>query len=331
MRYNFCTLFDSNYFSRGLSLYSSLNNLNIDFHLYVFAFDEDCYSKLRNKNLINLTVISLSEFEDVELLKIKNTRTKAEYCWTSTPSTILYCLKKYNLKSCTYLDADLYFYNTPAAIYEEIGLASIALSPHNYSPIYNQTKTSGIYCVQFVYFKNDLESILALNWWRDRCIEWCFARLESGKFGDQKYLDDWPTRFNNVHIIQNLGAGVAPWNIQKYSFINNYQFIEKSDINPKVNDLIFYHFHYLKFHKIDNSIMVSPSKFKLNQSIEQQLYMPYIYNLISNEQDITKHTRYVIVFNKNTIFRNIINWFRLKFKKVRLFRLINSLIDKSSR
>jgi hypothetical protein len=331
MKYNFCTLFDSNYLSRGLVLYDSINKLNINFNLYVVAFDEECFVQLKKRNYENITIISLFEFEDIELLNVKNTRSKAEYCWTCTSSVILYCLNKYNLENCTYLDADLFFYNTPAAIYEEIGSSSIALSPHNYTPIYDQTKTTGIYCVQFVYFRNDFEGILALKWWRDKCIEWCFARLENGKFGDQKYLDDWPTQFNNVHIIQNLGAGLAPWNIQQYSLINKYQFFEKNDNNSKVYDIIFYHFHYLKYHLIDNSVIVNPSKFKLNESVEQHLYMQYIHNLIFEGEDNSNHPGYVIIFKKNTIFQTILNWLRLKFKKVRILRHLNNLIYKSSR
>ena len=30
----------------------------------------------------------------------------------------------------------------------------------------------------------------ALKWWRDRCLEWCYARIEDGKFGDQFYIED---------------------------------------------------------------------------------------------------------------------------------------------
>ena len=42
--------------------------------------DERCYSVLRHMKLKNVTVISLEEFEDEELLEIKKKRARAEYC-----------------------------------------------------------------------------------------------------------------------------------------------------------------------------------------------------------------------------------------------------------
>ena len=38
--YNFCTLFDSFYLTRGITMYKSLEKTGIDFHLYIFAFDD---------------------------------------------------------------------------------------------------------------------------------------------------------------------------------------------------------------------------------------------------------------------------------------------------
>src|SRR5688500_5630594 len=102
---NFCTLFDSNYILFGLNLYYSIENSTQHIHLYIFAFDEKSLLILKDLNLNHATIISLNEFEDKELLRVKSTRSKGEYCWTCTPSTILYCIQKYNLPECTYLDA----------------------------------------------------------------------------------------------------------------------------------------------------------------------------------------------------------------------------------
>ena len=102
---NFCTLFDSGYLSRGLAMYESLNRHCKDFHLYVFAFNDECFSVLKSLYLANMTVISLPEFEDEELLKVKPTRSRGEYCWTCSSSTILYVLDNYDVDHCTYVHA----------------------------------------------------------------------------------------------------------------------------------------------------------------------------------------------------------------------------------
>ena len=100
----FCTLFDSNYLAKGLTMYDSLNRACREFHMYLFAFDDIAYNIVTDLALENVTVISLSDFEDEDLLRIKPTRSTAEYCWTATSSTIMYCLKKFNIDHCVYID-----------------------------------------------------------------------------------------------------------------------------------------------------------------------------------------------------------------------------------
>jgi len=229
--HNYCTLFDSSYLTRGLAMYESLKKYSNKFYLYIFSFDDKSHKLLKKLNLESVTVISLKEFEDKELLKVKGDRSAGEYFWTCTPSTIKYCIESYNLDACTYLDADLYFFSNPSVLIEEMGKKSVLITEHRYTTQYDQSTTSGIYCVQFMTFKNDENGMKALNWWRDSCNEWCYARFEDGKFGDQKYLDDWITRFEGIHVLQNLGGGVAPWNVQQYNLLSdNFH-------------LIFYHFH----------------------------------------------------------------------------------------
>jgi hypothetical protein len=238
---NFTTLFDNNYILHGISLYKSLLAQNIKFHFYVLCFDSDCKNNLDLLNYDFLTTISLNEFEDDELLSIKYSRTRVEYCWTCSASLILYCINKFNLDHCTYLDADVYFLNSPSFLFEEMGDCSVAITSHNYDPVYDKSITSGKFCVQYVTFKNESNSIALLEQWRNQCIEWCYSRYENGKFGDQLYLDSWEN-LSYVHIIKEKGAGLAPWNVAQFTVDQeNIRFRKKDNIKP-----IFYHFHGFK-------------------------------------------------------------------------------------
>ncbi|MEO6001399.1 MAG: hypothetical protein ABIN89_31395 [Chitinophagaceae bacterium] len=262
-----------------MALYQSLEKVCPSFHLYVFAFDDDCYTYLKNYPLPNLTVISLREFEYAVLLKVKPSRSMAEYCWTSTPFTILFCLENFHLPHCTYLDADLIFYNDPQVLIDEMGDKSVLISEHRYPNIYDQSWYSGIYCVQFMCFKNNEAGLEVLNWWKDRCIEWCYGRLEDGKFGDQKYLDDWRTRFDSVHVMQHRGGGVAPWNLLLYSFIQEpgLKLIEKK--TRLTYDVIFFHFHGVQFFT-DNKVSLAGPLYEISSSIKKLFYYPYVNNLL---------------------------------------------------
>lgn len=254
-------------------MYESLKKHSDNFHLYIFAFDSRSFNLLKKLNLEFVTVISLDDLEDEELLKVKKDRTASEYCWTCTPSTIKYCLDTFYLKSCTYLDADLYFFSNPKILIEEMSKKSVLITEHRYTKEYDQSATSGIYCVQFMTFKNDNNGMRVLNWWRNACNTWCYARFEDGKFGDQKYLDDWKDRFEGIHVLQHLGGGVAPWNIQQYN------------LEEKLFELVFYHFHHFRF--LPNHI-VDLGNYRLRKIDLEMLYNPYLKHLEKIKNEISK-------------------------------------------
>ena len=52
-------------------MYESLKKFNSNFNLFIFAFDLKSYEILQSLNLEMVTVISLNEFEDKELLDVK--------------------------------------------------------------------------------------------------------------------------------------------------------------------------------------------------------------------------------------------------------------------
>jgi len=285
---NFCTLFDSFYLSRGLAMYHSLESVCTDFHIYIFTFDDQCHSILTTLELKNATLIPLAEFEDNRLLSVKNERTKAEYCWTCTSSTIEYIFKRYNVSQCTYLDADLYFFNSPLDLTEELNeLKKILITEHRYSwfsKMYEERR-AGKYCVQYLTFTNDIDSRKVLNHWIDQCIDWCYNRYEDGKFGDQKYLDDWPIEYSSVKVSENPGAGVAPWNISAYNILyenDTLYGIEKKTKNKF--KVVFYHFHFVRF-LTDGYIDLGWNH--IPESVIKHIYSPYLNLLTSLEKNLS--------------------------------------------
>ena len=197
VHYDFCTLFDKNYLFKGLALHESLRRHVEDFTLWILCMDDTAFDVLERLDLPDVKLLSLAQFEDEDLLAAKETRTQVEYCWTCTPSLPLYLLEhEPGLESISYLDADLFFSDDPAPVFQELGEGSIGIVGHRYGPKWEAlAEDSGIYNVGFMVFRNDKRALTCLSWWRDRCIEWCYHRVEDGKMGDQKYLDDWPARF----------------------------------------------------------------------------------------------------------------------------------------
>lgn len=282
MTLNFCTYFDINYLPHGLALYQSLREHCSEFRLWVLCMDSDAHKVLSCMALPDLELIKLDDFErgNQVLLQAKQNRSRIEYYFTCTPSLSLYVLNNFpDVDLITYVDADLYFYTDPEHIFREIGNHSIAIIEHRYSPQYKEMKVCGKYNVGWLSFRRDKNGFACLSWWRDRCNEWCYKRHEDGKFADQKYLDDWPTRFKNVKVIQHKGANLASWNIENYkvSGRDNKIWIDEQE-------LIFFHFHGFK--QLTKTIY-GPGyhQTKANKFIRNNIYRQYlqVYLNICNE------------------------------------------------
>ncbi|TDY71198.1 hypothetical protein CLV96_0153 [Leptospira meyeri] len=300
----YCTLFDSNYLLRGVSMLQSLAEKDPSAKVFVFPFDNECYGSLQKLNLDFVQLISLAEFESPELLRVKNERTKGEYCWTCTPWIIRFCIDQFRLEHCTYVDADLFFFSNPQVLLDEAKNSSVLITEHRYSPEYDQSATAGIYCVQFVFFRNDADGIRILHWWADRCLEWCYSRFEDGKFGDQKYLDHWATEFNRVHILKHLGGGVAPWNVQQYEFVSdNHEIILKEKRSIQLFSVIFYHFHDVKI--VENRLRFFSNFYTIHEDIYSSIYNKYSEFLNKNFHQL--QTRQIQSETVNPILKDLAN------------------------
>ncbi len=67
-----------------------------------------------------------------------------------------------------------------------------------------------------------------------------------------------------MHVLQHLGGGVAPWNVQQY------------DLSSSQFKLIFYHFNNFKFITKDK---VELGLYFLNKKNISLLYKPYVIHL----------------------------------------------------
>ena len=242
---HYCTYFDSHYFLRGLTLFRSLQEHAGDFTLWVLCCDEASFENLRKLDAPNLRPVQLSEIEAFEprLAIAKANRNAVEYLWTLSPIWPLFLFEREpQIEQLTYLDADLFFYASPAPIFDEIGANSIAMFAHRLPPHTKHMEINGVYNVGWLTFARDANALACLNEWREQCLDWCYDRCEDGKYGDQSYLDAWPGSHGGVHIIEHEGAGIAPWNWTSYRWSQRAGQIYCND-----EPLIFFHFHGLRF------------------------------------------------------------------------------------
>lgn len=298
--YSFCTLFDSGYLDKGIVLYRSLEELPDEIHLYIFAFDDKCYEVLMDMGLEKTTVISLKDFETSEMKKVKQERTKAEYCWTCTPFTIEYVLNNFNVDACTYVDADMMFFSSVKPIFDkmESKKASILITPHRFPPTEAGRKaenTFGRYCVEFNTFKNSEAGRTALSWWRERCLEWCYYEKDGERIGDQKYLDNWTQKFPGVLEVDHWGAGLAPWNIGQCSLLDakdkDVRFKRKKTTEEW--ELIFYHYQNIRYLP---KYFVNVSADKAEKALKVAIYYPYLKIIEQTRQELNE--KYGIEFNE---------------------------------
>ena len=244
MTRHFCTYFDSNYALRGLALFRSMHEHCGDFVLHVLCCDAQTFGWISALEIENLRPYRLEEIEAFEprLAHVKPARNRAEYLWTLSPIWPLFLLETQpEIELICYLDADLFFFGSDTPIWEEFGANSVLIIEHRFSPHTQYLFSSGRFNVGMVAYRRDEDGLRCLNWYRERTLEWCFNIHEENRYGDQKYLDEFPNLFQKVHILEHPGANVAPWN-----WMNGPLQWRDDAFWVGEKPLIFYHFHGFK-------------------------------------------------------------------------------------
>lgn len=305
----YTTLFDKNYLPYGLSLYNSMCEFCSPFNLTILCVDDQTHDALDSLRLNFVKLLKLSDLEDKNLKEVKKKRTHLEYCWTLTPFSILFAFEANpRINQITYIDSDIFFLKNPQDIFKELQKKNkeILITRHGFSKEYDQTETSGEFCVQFLPVQRKALDII--NEWKQNCLEWCYNRIEDEKFGDQKYLEAWPKKYNSrIHISENDKWFLAPWNATRFDY----------------KDGIIWHFHGAKIfmNKDFKLIGLKCINYRIPELIKHHIYKKY-YTNIKNSISLLEKINIKIKNNYNPSFKYLL----IEFIKKILNKNFNFLI-----
>lgn len=269
----YCTYFDHNYLAQGLALFESLEKHAGIFELWVLAHSSECEEFLKRIRHPCLKILPVAELLRLnpKLALAKASRSPAEFYFTASPAWMRHVLERVPIgTTVTKIDADCFLFSSPVALLAGDDTSSIVITPHRHG-----TKVSskyGIYNVGWVSIRNDRLGMSCVRKWEEQCLEWCFDKPDGKRYADQKYLDDWPLRYPDIHISTLSGANLAYWNV-------NHSNLSIMDNKVLVDDkpLIFYHFSGLK--KISDRVydpQWGEYNVQLKDILIKKIYYPYL-------------------------------------------------------
>lgn len=292
--YHFCTLFDSYYLPYFLAMYHSITvncEEDEDFEIHAFCMDEKSEIYLIQqiqKHHLKIKVVSqdklLGYFSQLD--KIKKERSMVEFYFSCSPFICKYVLDNNpEYSHITYLDADLFFFNSPKFVYNEISSSSITIIEHKFYGWGKKYLKYGRFNVGWITFKSDENAKSCLNQWFKDCEEWCFDYydIEGQRFGDQKYLDKWEAEFKGIKVLKQKGANLAPWNAGQYKISINSSGRIQVDEDP----LIFYHFASLK--RVDDTrFTTNLSRYLARPSkvVKEDIYSYYLKQVFGYQKEV---------------------------------------------
>lgn len=273
---HYVTLHDTRFLPIALTMYRSLIHQQPTAHLTVVCMDTESYDAYQRLQLPNLTAVSPESWLNDKLAAIKATRSPREFCWTMASHSYDIAWDQHPCATrLTYLDADLYFFDSPSPLIAEMLEANkqVLITEHAYDPKYDQSKTAGIYCVQFVTFSNSRHSLDLLRRWQSLCEANCSEIKDGLTFGDQKYLDTWAQEHPGVvHVSRMRDKTLAPWNIDFFA--------KSGSAKP-----IFFHFHTLRI--VSSNRVLAWENYRIG-SVGRKLYAAYLNELAMSLENL-KH------------------------------------------
>lgn len=212
----FCNYGYSHYLEQLARSLDRVAETERSFRLVVYSLDEATLrfsESLASKvNNVEITACSVEDISDTRVMIMKKDRPFWQFCWGIAPFVVMNELKRSN--SLTYVDADMYFISCPGEYLDRCSREKkVLLTPHFHSNPNMRSASHGKYCVQFMYFPRTSVGEMILSEWANDCFRSSGISIEEGVYGDQLYLDKWPSRYgSDIRCEEECETFVGPWN-----------------------------------------------------------------------------------------------------------------------
>jgi hypothetical protein len=264
----------------------SLRRVGEEGRMYVLCLCDEAYEVLQRQGSSGVVPIRLWDFEraNPRVAAVREERSMIEYFFTMTPWLVRHVMGlSHEAEWVTYLDADLWFFDSPQPIYNELESSSVGIIPHRFPSAQSWRLRYGTYNVGWVSFRLDERGEACADWWAARCLEWCNDTPDNGRFADQGYLDGFAAAVDGVRVIENAGADLAPWNLRSHA--------TEWGIRPAVTvdgvPLIFFHFHGLDRDANRYYFRHAPYGARTSSVVRDGIYAPYLAALAQAERELS--------------------------------------------
>lgn len=149
--------------------------------------------------------------------------TVVELCTAVKPFAFQHLFQAHGFSNVVYQDPDTVLYARMVELEDEMQRHPIVLTPHVSVPATDTDDLldgemlgclrHGVFNLGFLALTNQGEGPRFLQWWLDRCRDYCFDDNQRGLFTDQKWVDLAPCFFETLKVFRLPSYNVATWNL----------------------------------------------------------------------------------------------------------------------
>ena len=257
----------NNYLPLARVLAKSLKKFHPSFHLHLVLCDRVYESfRIENEDFNDVITIEDLEIPDLESWLFKHS--VVELCTAVKSLAFKYIINHYQCDNIIFFDPDIAIFSPLDELINNFKDSNILITPHQLEPEKSSSAIAdneicflvhGTFNLGFLGVKNSSEGMAFIDWWANRCLDFCYSDTAYGLYTDQRWIDLVPSFFTGFNILRHPGYNVANWNLSNRDVQGDLQ--TRILVNGK--PLCFYHF--------SNSQNIMQEKYNLHNKITSSL------------------------------------------------------------